>query len=119
MENLSDALLIIDLQKGVCFDGETINHFSELITTVNLRIQRYREQNKLILFVQHCDEILVPHSETWEIVEELDRKPNDLILQKTHANSFTILIYKKIYSRKTSPAWKSAALKPSTALTLL
>ena len=113
MENLSDALLIIDLQKGVCFAGETINHFSELITTVNLRIQRYREQNKLILFVQHCDEILVPHSETWEIVEELDRKPNDITLQKSHTNS------KKIYSRKTLPAWKSAALKPSTALTLL
>lgn len=88
MENLSDALLIIDLQKGVCFDGETINHFSELITTVNLRIKRYREQNKMILFVQHCDEILVPHSETWEIVDELDRKPNDFMIQKTHANSF-------------------------------
>lgn len=70
MENLSDALLIIDLQR-VFADGETINHFSELITTVNLRIQRYREQNKLILFVQHCDEVrFVPHSETWEIVEE-------------------------------------------------
>lgn len=88
MPKLSDALLIIDLQKGVCFDGKTIDHFSELMSLVNQRITCYREQNKVILFVQHCDEDLVPQSPAWEFVEELDYQKHDLTIQKTHANSF-------------------------------
>ena len=88
MEKLSDALLIIDLQKGVCLENGTIDHFSELIALVNERINRYRKQEKPIIFIQHCDEDLLENSEAWEIVAELDRRPDDPTLQKTHANSF-------------------------------
>ncbi|MBO0451706.1 MULTISPECIES: cysteine hydrolase family protein [Enterococcus] len=88
MEKLAEALLIIDLQKGVCFDDKTIDHFSDLITLVNQRMKLYREQIKPIIFIQHCDEDLVPNSKSWEIVDELERKEHDIIVQKTHANSF-------------------------------
>lgn len=88
VEKLSDALLIIDLQKGVCFDQVKIDHFEEIIALVNQRIQLYRGQNKPILFIQHCDEQLVPHSEAWAIVDELDAEEQDTYIQKTHANSF-------------------------------
>lgn len=88
MEELSDALLIIDLQKGVCFEDKRIDHFAELVTLINQRIQLYREQSKPIIFIQHCDDELIPQSSAWEIIEELDRKKLDTIIQKTHANSF-------------------------------
>lgn len=88
MEKLSDALLIIDLQKGVCFDDKLIDHFTDFVIGINHRIQLYREQVKPIIFIQHSDEDLVPNTTAWEIIEELDRKENDTIVQKTHANSF-------------------------------
>lgn len=88
MKQVSDALLIIDLQKGVCFDGKTIDHFSDLIDLVNNRIQIYRKQKKPIIFVQHCDEDLIPYSQAWELVDELEYEEEDILVQKTHANSF-------------------------------
>lgn len=88
MEKISDTLVIIDLQKGVCFGEQTIDHFNDLITLVNQRIKLYRDQDKPILFIQHCDEDLIPNSAAWEIVDELARKDSDIVIQKTHANSF-------------------------------
>ena len=88
MKELSDALLIIDLQKGVCFEDKRIDHFAELVTLINQRIQLYREQSKPIIFIQHRDDELIPQTTAWEIIEELDRKKLDTIIQKTHANSF-------------------------------
>ena len=69
MEKLSDALLIIDLQKGVCLENGTIDHFAELIALVNERINRYRKQEKPIIFIQHCDEDLLENSEAWAPTE--------------------------------------------------
>lgn len=100
MEKLSDVLVIIDLQKGVCFDGETIDHFSELVTLVNHRIALYRSQEKPILFIQHRDEDLIPNSTAWELIDELDHEEHDLTVQKTHANSFYQTNLQEILQKK-------------------
>ncbi|MFC4772741.1 cysteine hydrolase family protein [Enterococcus hermanniensis] len=88
METTSDALLVIDLQKGVCYGDQTIDQLSTLITLVNQRIETYREQRKSIIFIQHCDLDLPFQSAAWEILTDLKRKETDFIIQKTHANAF-------------------------------
>ncbi|WP_313630778.1 cysteine hydrolase family protein [Enterococcus devriesei] len=88
MPKLSDALLVIDLQKGVCFKEEPIYHLDELISNINQRIIDYRQANKTVVFIQHCDEELIPHTEAWELLTELAIAITDPIIQKNHANAF-------------------------------
>lgn len=88
MENLTDALLIIDLQKGVCFGEEEIFNLASTIELVNQRIIDYSEHDKLIIFVQHNDELLIQGKEEWQILDELKQERADYLIQKTHANSF-------------------------------
>ena len=58
---LADALLIIDLQNGVCHqEDHSIDHLEQLVLTVNSLIHNY--SGRPIIFVQHCDEELVEGS---------------------------------------------------------
>ncbi|MHC5228811.1 cysteine hydrolase family protein [Enterococcus sp. LJL99] len=88
MQKLADALLIIDLQKGVCFGEEEIFNLASIIELVNQRILDYSENGKMIIFVQHNDEVLLQGKEAWEILDELNQEKADYLIQKTHANSF-------------------------------
>jgi nicotinamidase-related amidase len=72
METSSDVLIVIDLQNGVCYDGEHLFDLQNLLTKVNKRIALYRELHKPIIFVQHCDEELVPEEELWALHADLD-----------------------------------------------
>ena len=88
MTNICDALLIIDVQVGVCFGEEQIHHLEELLTNINSKIDSYAQQNKPIIFVQHEDEDLVSLSQDWQIIEELSTSKGTHFIRKTHANSF-------------------------------
>lgn len=88
MGTCADVLIVIDLQNGVCYNGEQLFDLKSLLTKVNNRIALYREANKPIIFVQHCDEELVPEEEPWAIHAKLDVKEKDFFVRKTHANSF-------------------------------
>lgn len=88
MKKLTDALLIIDLQKGVCFGDKQIFNLEEIIRLVNQRINSYSEAEKLIFFVQHNDELLIKGTQAWDILDELDQEKASYFVQKTHANSF-------------------------------
>ncbi|MGM0172824.1 hypothetical protein IGI53_000177 [Enterococcus sp. DIV0788_1] len=90
MPKLSDALLVIDLQKGVCFKEQPIYHLDELISNINQRIIDYRQANKTVVFIQHCDEELIPHTKAWELLTELAIAITDPIIQKTTPMPFTI-----------------------------
>lgn len=46
MDTCADVLIVIDLQN--------------LLTKVNKRIPSYRKSSKPIIFIQHCDDDLVP-----------------------------------------------------------
>ncbi|MEE6449124.1 cysteine hydrolase family protein [Gottfriedia acidiceleris] len=88
MNNCADVLIVIDLQNGVCYSGEHLFELETLISKVNKRISIYRELNKPIIFVQHCDEELVPGEELWAINPNLDVREQDIFINKIHANSF-------------------------------
>lgn len=89
MNTSADILIIIDLQNGVCYGETHLFDLRNLITKVNNRISLYRGLQKPIIFVQHCDEELVPEEKTWAIIDNLDVKEQDYFVRKTHANSFT------------------------------
>lgn len=86
--NTYDILIVIDLQNGVCYSEEHLFDLKNLLTKVNNRISSYRKLNKPILFVQHCDDDLVPEKELWAIHADLDVQEQDFFVRKTHANSF-------------------------------
>ncbi len=41
MSNTADAFVVIDLQKGVCFDSSTIHGLKTVTALVNKRIKAY------------------------------------------------------------------------------
>lgn len=88
METCADVLIVIDLQNGVCYSGDHLFNLQNLLTKVNNRIALYRELHKPIIFVQHCDEELVPEEEPWAINANLDVQEQDFFVRKIHANSF-------------------------------
>lgn len=89
MEKKKKALLIIDLQNGVCYQEQPLHHLNELLKRVNQRIKSYREAGRPIIFVQHNDEDLVQGTKTWQLHPDLQALPaTDYFVQKIHANSF-------------------------------
>ncbi|EEK71521.1 Isochorismatase [Bacillus mycoides] len=88
MDTCADILIVIDLQNGVCYSEEHLFDLQNLLTKVNKRISSYRKSNKPIIFVQHCDDDLVPEKELWAIHTDLDVQEQDFFVRKTHANSF-------------------------------
>lgn len=88
MVTSADVLIVIDLQNGVCYSGDHLFELQNLLTKVNKRIALYRKLHKPIIFVQHCDEELVPGEELWAINSSLNVEEEDFFVRKTHANSF-------------------------------
>ncbi|MES9685182.1 cysteine hydrolase family protein [Gottfriedia acidiceleris] len=89
MDTCADVLIVIDMQNGVCYSGEKhLFELQNLISKVNKRISIYRELNKPIIFVQHCDNELVAGEELWAIHADLDVQKQDYFINKIHANSF-------------------------------
>lgn len=88
IETCADVLIVIDLQNGVCYSNEHLFGLQELISKVNERISLYRKLHKQIIFVQHCDEELVPGEEIWAIHDDIDVQEQDSLITKIHANSF-------------------------------
>jgi nicotinamidase-related amidase len=88
LKTFADVLIVIDLQNGVCYNKEHLFELEKLLSLVNSRISVYRKLHKPIIFVQHCDEELVPEEEIWKINDVLDVQETDYFIRKTHANSF-------------------------------
>ena len=88
LKTFADVLIVIDLQNGVCYNEEHLFELDSLLLKVNKRISVYRKLLKPIIFVQHCDEELVPGEKNWEINGFLDVQETDYFIRKTHANSF-------------------------------
>ncbi|WP_146551064.1 cysteine hydrolase family protein [Rummeliibacillus sp. SL167] len=88
MKKFADVLIVIDLQNGVCTGVGNLYNLDDLLIKVNKRISLYRELDKPVIFVQHCDDELVPEEDPWNINSKIDFRKQDLFVRKTHANSF-------------------------------
>ncbi|OTO07207.1 isochorismatase [Enterococcus faecium] len=50
MSNTADAIVVIDLQKGVCFDSSPIHELETVTALVNKRIKTYETIGKASYF---------------------------------------------------------------------
>ncbi|MGK4161864.1 cysteine hydrolase family protein [Limosilactobacillus reuteri] len=84
----TSALMVIDLQNGVCKPDRVIFNYENLISKINKRIDCYRSQDLPIIFIQHEDSLLRKNSTIWELVSDLHYKKHDILIRKKHPNSF-------------------------------
>lgn len=83
------ALLVIDMQNGVCrTKGQTLFRLKDLVTLVNCRIRWFREQGLQIIFIQHQNMNLTRGTIAWQLLSELDVREEDLYVNKTQLNAF-------------------------------
>jgi nicotinamidase-related amidase len=84
------ALLVIDVQNGVFrWEGATVHGGDSFLAAVNRLIASARSAQAPIVFVQHQDEWLIPGSEFFELVGDLDVRPeDDIAIVKSHGSAF-------------------------------
>lgn len=85
MCKLSDALLVIDLQNGVCQDSYQPQ---KLTLLVNQRMNEYNKTNRAVIFIQHCDSELIYQEKNWEIIPQINQPDDAYFVQKKHASAF-------------------------------
>ncbi|WP_278558083.1 cysteine hydrolase family protein [Limosilactobacillus vaginalis] len=85
---MTKALLVIDLQNGVCYKSKEIFNLKSLIKLINERIAFFRAQDLPVVFIQHESSLLLKGSTEWKLISELNYQRNDFYINKTHPNSF-------------------------------
>ena len=89
MTTLSDrpnsALVVIDVQNDVVAGAPRRD---EVVANINALLDRAREQQVPVLWVQHSDEHLEQGSAGWELVPELVRDPAEPLVHKNFGDSF-------------------------------
>jgi nicotinamidase-related amidase len=79
------ALLVIDMQKGVV--AETHDR-DGVIANVGALVEKARESDIPVVWVQHSDDGLKRGSEEWEYVPELQRDESEPLVEKNYGDSF-------------------------------
>ena len=89
MTTLSDrprtALIVIDVQNGVVAEAHDRD---SVVTNIRTLVERAREQEIPVVWVQHSDEELVKGSDPWQYVPELERLSSEPLVHKTYGDSF-------------------------------
>jgi len=80
------ALLIIDIQNGLT--KRKLHNFSLFVQAINHSINTFREAKDMIIFIQHNNKQLKYSTDDWKIDERIDKRNNDLTIQKFHGNAF-------------------------------
>ncbi|GEK28650.1 cysteine hydrolase family protein [Furfurilactobacillus siliginis] len=82
---MKKALLVVDMQTDVIAD--VVNR-DQLLININDRIEQFRQQHALIIFIQHEDSDLVHGTVGWQLSPSLSVTDTDIVMPKTHADSF-------------------------------
>ena len=79
------ALLVVDVQQGAV-DG---NHQRDaVVANVGTLVEKARRERIPVIWVQHCDEVLVRGSDEWLIVPELAPGDQEPLVEKHYGDSF-------------------------------
>jgi nicotinamidase-related amidase len=79
------ALLVVDVQNGVV--GGTHNR-DEVVANISTLVDRARDQDVPVVWVQHSSDELARGSEQWDYVPELKRDDSEPLVHKTYGDSF-------------------------------
>lgn len=79
------ALLVVDVQRDVV---AAAHERDAVIANISSLVDRARTAGTPVVWVQHQDEELVPGTEGWEYVEELQREEGEPLVHKRFGDSF-------------------------------
>jgi nicotinamidase-related amidase len=85
------ALLIIDMQRGDFPPIKPRFKAKEVIARINEIAEAFREQQDLVIYVQHdgsAEGAFVPGTTDWEILPQLKQASADMLVSKTANNAF-------------------------------
>ena len=89
------ALLVVDVQKGVV-EGSTER--DAVVANVGSLVEKAREAQVPVVWVQHSDEHLVKGSDNWQIVPELTPGEEEPLVEKSYGDSFEDTILETVLS---------------------
>jgi nicotinamidase-related amidase len=79
------ALLVIDVQAGVVARA---HQRDQVVANIRRLIDQARRQGVPVIWVQHCDDQLPRGSEPWELVSELERDSDEVLIEKSYGDAF-------------------------------
>jgi nicotinamidase-related amidase len=79
------ALLVIDVQNGVV---EGAHQRDAVVANVGSLVEKARDEQVPVVWVQHNDDNLARDSDEWQLVPELDRDEAEPLVHKSYADSF-------------------------------
>jgi nicotinamidase-related amidase len=87
------ALLIVDVQKGVVAG----NHGrDEVVANIARLVEKAREARVPVIWVRHNSKEFVAGSEGWAIVDELDPRDGEPIIDKRYGDAFEDTVLEKV-----------------------
>ena len=81
------AVLIVDVQNGVV---EGAHERDTVVANIHTLVEKAREQQIPVVWVQHSDDNLARDSEAWQLVPELTRDDAEPLVEKSYADSFEL-----------------------------
>jgi nicotinamidase-related amidase len=89
MTNLRDrpntALVVIDVQNDVVANA---HQRDEVIANIYTLVDKARAEQVPVIWVQHASDELVPESDGWQYVPELQRSADEPVVHKRYGDSF-------------------------------
>ncbi len=79
------ALVVVDVQNGVV-DGAYRR--DEVVKNIANLVEKARNEEVPVVWVQHADDELVTGSDDWRIVPELDPSEEEPLIPKSYGDSF-------------------------------
>ena len=79
------ALIVIDVQNGVVAGAHDRD---AVVANIAGLVERAREENVPVVWVQHSDQGLAHGSDDWQIVPELSPGESEALIEKTYGDSF-------------------------------
>lgn len=79
------ALMVIDVQKGVV---QGTHRRDEVVANIAALVDKARQAEAPVIWVQHSSEQLVRGSAEWDFVPELSRRESEPVVHKRYADSF-------------------------------
>ena len=90
------ALLVVDVQQGVV---QATHQRDAVVANVASLVDKARQEEVPVVWVQHCDEQLARGSEEWQIVPELHRREAEPLVEKSYGDSFEDTQLETVLSR--------------------
>jgi nicotinamidase-related amidase len=86
----TDAVIVVDMQVGL-HDSGPKHDLAGVIARINALTAAVRRRSGAVIWIRHCgkpgDEF-APGSAGWAFLPELERKPDDLVVEKTLNDAF-------------------------------